>query len=177
MPPPPPSAPGRASRFLAQMKAWLRRPRRTRPMRPLLFTVGYEEHGTPNSLIGLLLEAHVERLLDVRELPLSRRKGFSKRALSTALEQAGIAYEHERALGNPKEFRDLYRSGAQSKGERGYLAHIRNGSAWAVDELADSLEEHLTCMLCFEADHERCHRNLIIGELRERLPDLQVEHL
>lgn len=144
---------------------------------PVLFTVGYEGHATTASLVDVLTRAGVERLVDVRELPMSRRRGFSKTALAEALEGAGVVYEHERALGNPKAYRDLYRSGRQDEGERGYLAHIRNGSAWAVDRLGQELGEQATCLLCFEHDHRECHRALIVQELRTRVPGLRVEHL
>jgi len=56
-----------------------------------LFTVGYE---------GLTLEAFIQRLqsssiqtlVDVRELPLSRKRGFSKRALAESLASHGIMH-------------------------------------------------------------------------------------
>jgi uncharacterized protein (DUF488 family) len=144
---------------------------------PQLYTIGYEDHKTPASLTAALLRAGVVRLVDVRELPISRRKGFAKRALSEALADCGIAYEHDRALGNPKSSRDLYRSGQQDEGERQYLAHLRNGSSTAVDALATGLSDATTCLLCFEADHAACHRALIVEELRDRCPGLQVEHL
>lgn len=143
----------------------------------VLYTIGYERHKTPDSLTARLNGAGVTRLVDVRELPISRRRGFAKKALSAALSEAGISYEHERALGNPKQSRDLYRSGQQEEGERQYLAHLRNGSADAVDALAAKLADEPTCVLCFEHDHRACHRNLIVAELRERLPALRVEHL
>lgn len=143
----------------------------------MLYTIGYENHRTPESFTAVLRAAGVLRLVDVRELPISRRKGFAKRALSASLEAVGIAYEHERALGNPKPSRDLYRSGRQAEGERRYRAHLRNGSAMAVDALAARVGETPTCLMCFEADHATCHRALIIDELRERLPDLVVTHL
>jgi uncharacterized protein (DUF488 family) len=144
---------------------------------PQLYTIGYEDHKTPASLTAALLRVGVVRLVDVRELPISRRRGFAKRALSEALAASGIAYEHDRALGNPKPSRDLYRSGQQEEGERQYLAHLRNGSATAVDALAAGLSDAATCLLCFEADHTTCHRALIVEELRDRCPGLQVKHL
>ncbi len=144
---------------------------------PILFTTGYEQHAAPASLVGSLRRAGVRRLLDVRELPLSRRRGFSKTKLAAALAAAGIDYEHERALGNPKPLRDLYRSGRQSEGERGYRAHIRNGSSWAVDRLGQTVEGTSTCLLCFEADHTTCHRQLIVEELAARGVRVDVRHL
>ena len=146
-------------------------------MEPTIFTTGYEQHRHPEDLVDALVDAGVRRLVDVRDLPLSRRRGFSKRLLSEALESAGIAYEHERALGNPKPLRDLYRSGRRADGERGYRRLVRGPSAPAVDELATSLRGAPTCVLCFEADHTECHRSVIIDELRSREPALRVRHL
>jgi uncharacterized protein (DUF488 family) len=147
------------------------------PVTAELLTIGYEQHRTPASLVEALQAAGVKRLLDVRELPLSRRRGFSKSALRAALSENGIRYEHERALGNPKPLRDLYKSGHQPEGEAGYLAHVRNGSAWAVRELASTLTEERTCLLCWEDDHRECHRSVIVSELRRYAPNLTVEHL
>lgn len=148
-----------------------------RAMQARLFTIGYERHPTPAALIAALRGAGVQRLLDVRELPLSRRRGFSKTALGAALADAGIRYEHQRALGNPKLLRDLYKSGRQAEGEAGYRAHIRNGSHWAVRELADTMHEQLTCLLCWEHDHQTCHRSVIVSEVCGLVPGLHVEHL
>jgi uncharacterized protein (DUF488 family) len=144
---------------------------------PTVYTTGYEQHRRPEDLVAVLRGAGVERLVDVRELPLSRRRGFSKSSLAAALGDAGIAYEHERRLGNPKPLRDLYRSGRQADGEQGYRAHLRTGSSAVVDALAATLTMQRTCVLCFEADHEQCHRTLLVDELREREPALRVEHL
>src|SRR4051794_12149499 len=49
-------------------------------VRPTLLTIGYETHQEPASLVSALQAARIERLVDVRELPLSRRRGFSKSA-------------------------------------------------------------------------------------------------
>ena len=90
-------------------------------MPAMLYTIGYERHPTPEWLTAALTAARVKRLVDVRELAISRRQGFAKRALSAALAGAGIDYEHHRSLGNPKPSRDLCRSGRQPEGEPGYL--------------------------------------------------------
>ena len=108
---------------------------------------------------------------------MSRRRGFSKMSLARVLGDAGVEYEHERALGNPKPYRDLYRSGRRREAERRYRAHLWNGSGWAVEQLADSLLETTTCLLCFEHRHADCHRSVIVDALQERLPALRVAHL
>ena len=74
-----------------------------------LFTIGYES-ATLADFIATLQAARVTLLLDVREFPLSRKKGFSKRALSEAVQAAGIAYRHERDLGSPKALRQQLHS-------------------------------------------------------------------
>ena len=145
-------------------------------MAPVIYTVGYEQHRRPEDLVEVLRRAGIERLVDVRELPVSRRPGFSKSSLAALLGEAGIAYEHARRLGNPKPYRDLYRSGRKADGERGYRAHIRN-EAEAVDELLAALPAARTCVLCLERDPADCHRSILVDELRAREPQLEAEHL
>ena len=146
-------------------------------MKPIVWTCGYEQHETPDSLAEALQEAGIELLVDVRELPLSRRQGFSKQALSKVLEDLEISYQSDRRLGNPKPYRDLYREGRQAEGEAGYLAHLRNGSTEAIKELARLVQGARVCLLCFERDHATCHRSILAEELRKELPRLRVKHL
>jgi uncharacterized protein (DUF488 family) len=142
-----------------------------------LFTIGYEQHRSPASLIDALRDAGVRRLVDVRELPLSRRRGFSKTSLAAALDEAAIEYEHVRALGNPKPYRELYRAGRVSEGVERYRAHLHNGSYPALIALGETLADSATCLLCFEAAHEVCHRSVIVDALEDRIGDLDVVHL
>src|SRR4051794_20207544 len=65
-----------------------------------IFTIGYEGT-TIGEFIAALEAAGVERVIDVRALPLSRRPGFSKSPLRAALEEMGIEYLHLKALGTP----------------------------------------------------------------------------
>src|SRR4029077_141322 len=104
-------------------------------MAPTLFTIGYERR-SPDELVRALGDAGVTLLVDVRELPNSRRRGFSKNALAAALGDAGIASAHERALGNPKPYRDAWKRGDAEAGRAGYAAHIAGESSGSVDELA-----------------------------------------
>jgi len=151
-------------------------PNRVPIMAPKLFTVGYQGRSL-DEMIGDLVDAGVERLVDVRELPLSRRRGFSKTALGDALRHAGIEYVHVRALGNPKPNRERYWAGDVAGGAAVYRKHLSNGPRSALVELADSLGDEPACLLCFERNHAECHRDVIVEALRELRPGLAVDHL
>ena len=57
-----------------------------------LWTVGYEKLW-PDALVAELEAAGVQRVLDVRFRPQSRRPGMSKTKLALKLAEHGIAYE------------------------------------------------------------------------------------
>ena len=70
-----------------------------------LFTIGYEKARLAD-FVATLVETGIETLIDVRDRPISRRPGFSKRQLAAALEEAGIFYVGLTALGTPPEGRE-----------------------------------------------------------------------
>ena len=141
-----------------------------------LHTVGYEGLTLP-AFLDLLAQAGVARLVDVRELPLSRRPGFSKTKLSEALGELGIDYVHARPLGNPKPNRERYWAGDVKGGAAVYRRHLHNGSYPTLVALAEGLDDEPTCLMCFERDHDHCHRAVIVESLAELRPDVLVEHL
>lgn len=67
---------------------------------PALLTIGYEGK-TAGAYIAQLTSAKVSVLCDVRHNPLSRKRGFSKRALAAACAAVGIRYVHLPQLGIP----------------------------------------------------------------------------
>ena len=70
----------------------------------LLYTIGYEKT-LLKDVVSTLAAARVTTLIDVRDRPISRRPGFSKRQLAAAIEDAGMRYVHLQALGTPPEGR------------------------------------------------------------------------
>ena len=58
-----------------------------------IYTIGYERLAF-NDFMSLLQRNHIETVVDIRELPLSRKPGFSKRALRDALNISGLEYVH-----------------------------------------------------------------------------------
>ena len=128
--------------------------------------IGYEGLSV-DQLVARLQADGVEVLVDVRLTPLSRKPGFSKRALSEALSAAGIRYAHDRRLGNPKDNRAAYAHASSDAGATArahYLELINNGDgAAAIRELAALSAERTVAVLCFEADQAHCHREQIIA--------------
>ena len=136
--------------------------------RPLA-SVGYAGFARNTDLAARLRAAGVERLIDVRALANSRRRGFAKTALTAALASAGIEYVHMRALGNPKPGRDLYRSGRVAEGRALFERHLLGEQRGALEELAAQIAERRCALMCVEADPASCHRTAVIDALRSEL--------
>src|SRR3546814_15143370 len=79
-------------------------------MNSILYTIGYEGSDIAHFLLTLQ-QCGIKRVIDVREVPLSRKRGFSKTALAAKLVESGIDYSHFKALGDPKPGRDAMRRG------------------------------------------------------------------
>jgi uncharacterized protein (DUF488 family) len=113
----------------------------------------------------------------VRDRPISRRPGFSKRQLSAAMEEAGIRYVHLRALGTPPEGREANRRRQWDRFWEIVETKLATGEAeQALHEAGRLAGEGASCLLCYEADWQRCHRRRV-AELLVGLHGLAVEHL
>jgi uncharacterized protein (DUF488 family) len=128
-----------------------------------IVTIGYEGAALAD-FVATLKAAGVDHLLDVRELPNSRRKGFSKNALSAALAAAGITYAHERALGSPRQLRNRLRKVADLVC---FFADFREYLT-TQSSLLKSLKRSLTgtvALMCYERNHRECHRSAVASAL------------
>ena len=126
-----------------------------------VLTIGYER-ATPSTLLAALRGAGVQTLVDVRAIANSRKPGFSKGALSAALEEGGIGYLHLRALGTPAAGREAARSGKPEVMRRIFAAHLEGTEAQAaLANLKDLARRQRLCLLCLEDDPRHCHRTLV----------------
>lgn len=142
-----------------------------------LFTIGYER-ATPAALLHALRAAGVRRVVDVRALANSRRPGFAKRALSAALEEAGIGYTHLPALGTPPEGRAAVRAGRPERMRQVFARHLAGMEPQAaLAGLAENVGREPICLLCLEADPRHCHRALVAEAVAERGGGIAVTHL
>jgi len=142
-----------------------------------IFTIGYEKRSV-DDLIWILQSRGVERVVDVRLTPWSRRPDFSKKRLTAALAQAGIAYEHMGGLGNPPAIRDVYLAGDTEAGHRQFREHLADDAGAAVDDLVLLADNQRVALLCLERDAGRCHRSVVAAVAAKRLTDERpVYHL
>lgn len=139
-------------------------------------TIGYEGAAI-DDFVETLLRAGVTALVDIREVAVSRRKGFSKRSLSQAVEMAGISYFHLRGLGDPKPGRDAARRGDFLEFQRIFRLHLESDVARQDLSAASSLaRQHLICLMCYERDPQACHRKIVAEQLSANLC-AKIRHL
>jgi len=144
---------------------------------PTLWTIGYERL-LPPALVAELAAAGVQRVIDVRFRPQSRRPGMSKTRLGDMLGDHGIGYEHRKALGTPPDLRHDFHAGRTERARAGYRAHVEATAPDQLDALAAELEHGpRTALLCLEEDPAACHRRVLCEVLAERLPELRVVDL
>jgi uncharacterized protein (DUF488 family) len=133
-----------------------------------LYTIGYEK-ALLRDVLATLAEAGVAILIDVRDRPISRRPGFSKRQLAAAIEDAGMRYVHLAALGTPPEGR---LAGRRREWEQ-FWGIVEEKLARPEAELdlrqaADIAKAAPSCLLCYEGDWRVCHRSRIAEILVQR---------
>ena len=142
-----------------------------------VWTIGYERL-LPPALAAELVAAGVERVLDVRYRPQSRRPGMSKTRLGEMLADHRIAYEHRRALGTPPDIRWFFKNRKVEEGREAYRAWVESTASEELDDLLEELRDgSRTALLCLEEDPAVCHRRVLCEALRERDPALVVVDL
>ncbi len=147
-----------------------------RMMVDALKTVGYELTSIED-FIATLLNAKIKCVIDVRAVPVSRKRGFSKNILRASLEEQGIEYLHISALGDPKPGRDAARAGRYAEFKHIFKTHLKSDVAQSGLKLAaQKASEISSCLLCYERDPAICHRSMI-AERVSFLTGLEVKHL
>lgn len=100
-------------------------------------------------------------------MPLSRKKGFSKKALAAATAQQGFEYLHWQTPGCPRPIRDQYRADGNW---RDYVERFSRYVETQDEVIADLIllaNQRRCCLLCFEADAFYCHRSLVAQRARD----------
>lgn len=132
-----------------------------------VFTIGYEER-TLEEFIGRLKRNNIEVLIDVREIPASRKPGFSKSRLSEILQTNGINYVHMKDLGSPKALREkLHRNNDYESFFVEYRAYIDSKTEIVEELYKDIISRETSCIMCMERLPEYCHRKIVAEKIKE----------
>ena len=144
-----------------------------------LFSLGYQERDLA-AFIDELLSAEVDIVVDVRENPWSRKRGFSRVSLSEALDAVGIHYLHARFAGNPKELR--HSASTYDECLAMYEDHLdaHPEILWQFGEMVDGIVASglRACLVCYERHPHDCHRSLLVEAWqRQEGGGVEVVHL
>jgi len=129
-----------------------------------LYSIG---HGARDldGFVALLRDARIERLVDVRAVPRSRRHPhFGYGPLGARLDAEGLGYVWcGRALGGLRRAGDANRHSALGEPAfRAYAEHMESAAFRAAAEaLARAADAARVCMMCAEREPAQCHRSLI----------------
>jgi uncharacterized protein (DUF488 family) len=141
-------------------------------------------HGTANreELAGLFVRASIDRVVDVRRFPGSRRNpDVASDAMSQWLPEAGVAYRWDPRLGGRRQLPTGHDPGVdgwwQVPAFRAFASHMRTDEFHeGMTELLVDAESATTVIMCSETLWWRCHRRLIADALT-LLHHVPVRHL
>lgn len=142
-----------------------------------LYTLGYEGMSL-SKFLQVLQKTGIERVIDIRRNPISRKSGFSKNTLQSTLVSVGIEYSHIVELGTPTEIRNHLRISndydAFFDAFEAYL-ETQNDALYKVLDLALTQQ---CVLLCFERVPEQCHRIAVAAYIaRASQLQLNIEHI
>lgn len=143
-----------------------------------LFTIGYEGL-SQGGFLKWLQSFDINVVADVRELPLSRKKGFSKNGLSDFLSKQDIQYLSYRELGVPKDRRDQLKASGDYESFFRLIRKSISGKTEQLDNICRMIHEgKKVALLCYEKDPQKCHRKIVADEVKKRDGNgLNIKHI
>ncbi len=142
-----------------------------------LYTIGYEGKSI-DGFISHLKQSGISTLVDVREIPISRKKGFSKTILSQHLKEHNIEYLHFKELGSPRELRKkVYVDNDYEYFFKEYSKYVKTRLN-IIEKLYGIITSEICCLMCFEKEPQYCHRSIVAEEIKNRDGNgLKINHL
>ena len=140
-----------------------------------LFLTGYEKE-TIEEFIDKLQTNGIEAVIDVREIPLSRKNGFSKVNLERELRNRKIKYYNFPKLGSPSVIRNDLKTQKTDYLNffRKYRHYLKANQSSLAKVAKIAFAEKISTLLCFERQTELCHRSIIASAILKSYPHLQV---
>lgn len=142
-----------------------------------VFTIGYEGREIED-FISCLKASNITRLIDIREIPLSRKRGFSKFALKRRVEAENIEYVHLKTLGSPSALRhQLKEDHDYDRFFAAYLAYLSKNHSSLIEAFG-YLQDGPACLMCFERFPDKCHRSVVAQKIKEHDGNgLKISHI
>ena len=143
-----------------------------------VYSIGFTQK-TAEQFFGLLKDAGIRRLLDVRLNNSSQLSGFTKREDLQYFLKAicGAEYLHEPVLAPTQQMLDDYkkRKGSWDEYERKFLDLMKERQ---VEKRIDrTLFQIPTVLLCSEPTPQHCHRRLVLDYLQGAWGNIEIMHL
>jgi len=154
---------------------------RSVPSRPLraptaVYTAGYEGESV-DFFFQKLIRAGVQRIIDVRSNPVSRKYGFSRRTLERLSDKLAIQYCHFRDVGVPSTWRaKLTCYSDYQKVLNMYERRVLPKAGDSCTRISELMQEIPSVLVCYERDPRYCHRNRLALRISDRC-GLEVKHL
>jgi len=139
-----------------------------------VWTIGYEGR-TIEGFVHELGKIGIKQLIDVREIPISRKKGFSKTALKSNLEKVGINYIHLPKLGSPSDIRNIYKEGGSMSEFMDKYSKYFHTQIDSYNQLKGYAFVSPSVIMCMERAPKGCHRRIIAEELKQE--GFNITHL
>lgn len=131
-----------------------------------LLTIGYEGLEIDN-FVDRLKQFNISRLIDVREIPLSHKPGFSKTALRERLRCENIEYVHIKALGSPAPIRNKLKSDRDYNYFFKAYGQYLSQQLEVIEEVYKFIPDGINCIMCFERFPDKCHRSVVADKIKE----------
>ena len=139
-----------------------------------LYVIGYRalRH---EKFFGLLNEASVPVLLDVRMNPYSPNPDYQKASIAEAAPAYGVKYFHVPALGVPGAGRAPILPGAPATFDEQMATPEARRALGKIVKLIKS--GHSVALMCSEPNYVDCHRRKLVAMLLEAHPELEFDQL
>ncbi len=142
-----------------------------------LYTIGYEGLSI-EVFINRLIKNNVKRVIDVRGNPNSRKRDFSKKSFAALLEQAGIEYRGIPEIGVPNKIkREYFNADRKEELFEWYEENVLSHNSALIDDISALAQEENSVLVCYEADHNDCHRSHLANFCQKAIPALAINHL
>lgn len=141
-----------------------------------VYTLGYEKESV-ESFFRKLMQEGIQCLIDVRNNPISRKFGFSRRGLENFSGKLNIRYCHFPDLGIPSRMR------TSIKTERDYEILFKTYETEILPKSAEKrcevnriFENSRAVLVCYEKNETLCHRHRLAMAIA-RDTELPIRHL